>query len=160
MLRLSKGREGNNPNEKMKGCISAAQMFANKLLPGPKKADQSRLWSSLRKASALLLHSQNTFSTNNARVRTDRTCNKFMAVTLCTVIWSPIRCRRTTEVQGDFQEPTAAPISKEIKTDTHWQHWLVYLLARLSCKKKIWVSNNPCSNQCKHQESEISAANY
>lgn len=39
-------RERKVPNEKkrkMKGCISAAQMFANKLLPGLKKADQSWL---------------------------------------------------------------------------------------------------------------------
>lgn len=46
MLGLSKGRQGKVPNEgkkNMKGCISAAQMFANKLLPGLKKADQSRL---------------------------------------------------------------------------------------------------------------------
>lgn len=43
MLGLSEGREGIVPNEKMKGWISAAQMFANKLLPGLKKADQWRL---------------------------------------------------------------------------------------------------------------------
>lgn len=35
----SKGRQGKIPNEKMKGCISAAQMFANKLLPALQKDD-------------------------------------------------------------------------------------------------------------------------
>lgn len=76
----------------LKVCISAAQMFANKLEPGPKKADHCRLF----EPSTLLRHSQNTFSTNNVGVHTDWTY--YMVVTLCTIIWILIRCSCITEL--------------------------------------------------------------
>lgn len=126
--------------KKMKGCISTAQMFSNKLLPGSKSWPIETLWGSL-KACALLLCSQNTFPTNNSGVHTYQTCYKVcVRGCLCTVLWSLIR--RCTAI-----------IKKRYKGNEKWQAPQVAKNVSPRKKRKSWFSRQSAGSTFKVHQS-------